>query len=101
MKDRVSTIAITSGIYLTEYKREVITDGIDIAPVSLHLRVLEGITIDLAGAGEEEPGIDPLRQSEHVQSPDHIGLVPSQRLRLTQTISRKKMLEKTDWISQF
>lgn len=75
--------------------REVITDGIDIAPVSLHLGVLEGITIDLAGAGEEEPGADPLRQSEHVQSPNHIGLVPSQRLRLTQTISRKKLQAKT------
>jgi len=59
------------------------TDGIDIAPVSLHLGVLEGITIDLAGAGEEEPGVDPLCQSKHVQSPNHIGLVPSQRLRLT------------------
>ena len=63
--------------------REVITDGIDIAPVSLHLGVLEGITIDLAGAGEEELGADPLRQPKHVQSPNHIGLVPSQRLRLT------------------
>jgi hypothetical protein len=71
------------------------TDGIDIAPVSLHLGVLEGITIDLAGAGEEEPGVDPLCQSEHVQSPNHIGLVPSQMLRLTQIISRKKLQTKT------
>jgi hypothetical protein len=44
--------------------------------------MLQGITVDLTGAGEEEPGIDPLRQSEHVESPNHIGLVPSQRLRL-------------------
>nr|CAB3504499.1 unnamed protein product [Digitaria exilis] len=27
-------------------------------PISLHLGVLEGITIDLAGAGEEEPGLE-------------------------------------------
>ena len=32
--------------------KRVVTNRIDIAPVSFHLRVLEGITIDLTGAGE-------------------------------------------------
>ena len=52
--------------------------------------MLEGITIDLTGTGEEELGVDPLCQSEHVQSANHIGLVLSQRLRLTQNISSKQ-----------
>lgn len=69
--------------------RRIITDRVDIAPVSLHLRVLEGITVDLTGAGEEEPGSDPLRQSKHVQCTNHIGLVPSQRSRITQNISKE------------
>lgn len=68
--------------------RRVLTDGVDIAPVSLHLRVLEGITVDLTGAGEEEPGADPLRQSKHVECANHIGLVPSRRSRITHTISK-------------
>jgi hypothetical protein len=41
------------GEYLRkDIRGQVITNGIDIAPVTFHLRVLEGITIDLAGAGE-------------------------------------------------
>jgi hypothetical protein len=51
--------------------------------------VLEGITIDLTGAGEEEPGSDPLCQSKHVECTNHIGLVPAQRSRITQTISKE------------
>lgn len=31
-------------------KREF-TDGVDVAPVGLHLGVLEGVAVDLAGAG--------------------------------------------------
>ncbi|BAS71812.1 Os01g0315850, partial [Oryza sativa Japonica Group] len=49
------------------------TNGVDIAPVSLHLRVLEGISIYLTGAGEEKFCPNPLGQSKHVQCPNHVG----------------------------
>ena len=44
-------------------KRGRCTNGINIAPVGLNLRVLQWITIDLAGAGEEESGPHSLGQA--------------------------------------
>lgn len=43
--------------------REGITDGIDVPPVGLDLRVLEGVAVDLAGASQEEARTDSLGQA--------------------------------------
>ncbi|RRT69393.1 hypothetical protein B296_00009710 [Ensete ventricosum] len=54
------------------------TNGIDVAPVCLSLWVLQGITIDLTGTGEEKSGSYSLGQAEHVESSHHVGLVHRQ-----------------------
>lgn len=65
-------------------KREF-TDGVDIAPVGLDLGVLQGVAVDLAGAGQQEARTDSLGQAEHVEGAYHIGLVKSESRTKTQT----------------
>lgn len=52
-----------------------LTDGIDVAPVGLHLGVLERVAVNLAGAGEQEPRANPLGQPKHVERSHNVGLV--------------------------
>ena len=74
-------------------RREGITDGVDVAPVGLDLRMLERVAVDLAGAGKQEARADSLGQAEHVEGAHHIGLVKSES-RKTEEHKHKMMKEK-------
>jgi len=52
----------------------LITDGINVAPVALSLRMLKRITVDLTGAGKQEACTHSLCQTQHVQRSHHVGL---------------------------
>ena len=50
------------------------TDGVNVAPVGLSLRVDGGVTIDFAGAGLKDLGAQALGQPQHVDGTVHAGL---------------------------
>ena len=49
-------------------------DGVDVAPVAFLLGMDLGVPVDLRGRGQEDPGLDPLGQAEHVDRPHDVGL---------------------------
>ena len=49
-------------------------DGIDVPPIPLRLGVDLGIAIDLRGGRQEDAGLHPLGQPQHVERPQHVGL---------------------------
>lgn len=51
------------------------TDWVHVAPVLFLLRMFQRISVDLAGTREQEPGSHTLREAQHVEGTDHIGLV--------------------------
>mmetsp|Transcript_6000 Transcript_6000/g.24330 ORF Transcript_6000/g.24330 Transcript_6000/m.24330 type:complete len:390 (+) Transcript_6000:49-1218(+) len=57
-------------------------DGVDVAPVLLGLRVLKRVAVHLGSAGQQETRLDALRQAEHVQRADHVGLDRLHRIEL-------------------
>lgn len=59
-----------------------LTYWIDISPVSLLLRMLQRITVDLTGASKQKPSPNSLRKAQHVKRPHHIRLV-NQQLSIT------------------
>jgi len=50
------------------------TNGVNIAPVPLMLRVYCGVTIDLARRGLKDLGLDPFGNAQHVDRPHDTGL---------------------------
>ena len=49
-------------------------NGVDIAAVGLDLRVHLRVAVDLRGRGHQHPGPDPVREPEHVDGADRVGL---------------------------
>lgn len=60
---------------LLAYKESMCTDGINVSPVGLSLRVLKWITVNLTGATNQKTSTHSLCQSQHVERAHHICLV--------------------------
>ena len=71
----VQTLGTAEGAVKFRRRSGELTDGIDVAPVGLDLGVLKGVTVNLAGAGEQKPGANPLGEAKHVEGPNDVGLV--------------------------
>ena len=50
------------------------SDGVDVAPIGLGLRMDVGVAIDLAGRGLQNLSLGATRQTQHVVGPEDAGL---------------------------
>jgi len=74
--DLVLTVIIEAeglGAALTFVVARSQSDGIDVSPIRLRLRMDLGVAIYLAGGGLEHPGLDPLGQTQYVDGPHDRG----------------------------